>query len=54
MTHIGAQPPFRIPSTIAADKHVDFCVRIINQYRQELPWIRERATKLQDKTKDTT
>ena len=51
MTWITAQPPFKMPEGLPWEQQVAFCVSIINRYRRELPEIRAKSTRLQEKTK---
>lgn len=45
-----AQLPFNIPSFVDKDKRVDFCLNVINKYRNELPLLR-RSISVVDKQK---
>lgn len=51
MTWITAQRPFRMPEGLTSEQEVTLCIGIINKYRCELPHIRAKSTRLQDKTK---
>ena len=49
MKNYPAQLSFKIPSFVASEKRVDFCIDIINKYRQELPLLRRRNSILENK-----
>ncbi len=48
MKNYSAQLPFRIPSFVLPDKRVDFCLDVINKYRQELPLLRRKTSVLEN------
>jgi transposase len=51
MVWITAQSPFRIPSSVAPEERVNYCIGVIDRFRRELPMLRITATKLKDKTR---
>jgi hypothetical protein len=51
MTWITAQRPFVIPSCILPSEHLNYCIGIINRYRQELPNLRMQSSKMEDKNR---
>lgn len=51
MTWITAQNPFRMPTTVPQEEHVNYCIGIINRYRRELPFLRTTATRFKDENK---
>lgn len=50
MKNYAALLPFNIPSFVPLEKRVDFCVNVINKYRNELPFLRRKISAL-DKQK---
>lgn len=51
MRWITAQAPFKMPQDLNLSEQVDFCVSVINRYRQELPTLRADTTKLREQKK---
>lgn len=47
MKNQSAQLPFQIPSFVEQERRVDYCIEIINKYRNELPQIRRLSSKFQ-------
>lgn len=48
MKNYSAQLPFRIPSFVTPEKRVDYCIDIINKYRNELPLLRRKTSVLEN------